>query len=67
MKLKLWLLTRFCRELLLLLLAASCLQLFAQSNWTGPPVSVAGWDLLSPRVSPSALTATPPPRLQPLF
>uniref|UniRef100_H3CIY0 Tetratricopeptide repeat protein 27 n=1 Tax=Tetraodon nigroviridis TaxID=99883 RepID=H3CIY0_TETNG len=38
------------RELLLLLLAASCLQLFAQSNWTGPPVSGALSDLLPPAV-----------------
>lgn len=37
-----------CRELLLLLLAAVCLQLFAQSNWTGPSVSIALSDLLPP-------------------
>lgn len=38
------------RELLLLVLAASALQLFAQSNWTGPPLDLQDADLL-----PSAL------------
>ncbi|XP_059215036.1 tetratricopeptide repeat protein 27 [Centropristis striata] len=28
------------RELALMALAVSCLQMFAQSNWTGPPVSI---------------------------
>lgn len=40
-----------CRELVLLVLAASCLHLFAQSNWTGPSVSVALHDLLPPALT----------------
>uniref|UniRef100_A0A674P459 Tetratricopeptide repeat protein 27 n=1 Tax=Takifugu rubripes TaxID=31033 RepID=A0A674P459_TAKRU len=40
------------RELVLLVLAASCLHLFAQSNWTGPSVSIALCDLLPPILQP---------------
>lgn len=40
-----------CRELVLLVLAASCLHLFAQSNWTGPSVSIALCDLLPPALT----------------
>lgn len=36
------------RELAVLALAVSCLHLFAQSNWTGPPVSIDLSDLLPP-------------------
>ncbi|XP_037638803.1 tetratricopeptide repeat protein 27 [Sebastes umbrosus] len=36
------------RELAVMALAASCLHLFAQSNWTGPPVSIHISDLLPP-------------------
>lgn len=36
------------------MLAAVCLQLFAQSNWTGPAVSIALADLLAP---PAALSS----------
>ena len=36
-------------------MAAGCLQLFAQSNWTGPPLAVALPDLLPPAVSPQPL------------
>ncbi|XP_056903587.1 tetratricopeptide repeat protein 27 isoform X2 [Takifugu flavidus] len=39
------------RELVLLVLAASCLHLFAQSNWTGPSVSIALCDLLPPALT----------------
>lgn len=38
------------RELVLLVLAVSCLQMFAQSNWTGPPL-----DLQDSEILPSAL------------
>lgn len=37
-----------CRELVILVLAISCLHMFAQSNWTGPPVSIHVSDLLPP-------------------
>ncbi|XP_062285833.1 tetratricopeptide repeat protein 27 [Scomber scombrus] len=36
------------RELAVMTLAASCLNMFAQSNWTGPPVSIHVSDLLPP-------------------
>ncbi|XP_068997979.1 LOW QUALITY PROTEIN: tetratricopeptide repeat protein 27 [Embiotoca jacksoni] len=36
------------RELALMVLAVSCLHVFVQSNWTGPPVSVPVGDLLPP-------------------
>ncbi|XP_028279558.1 tetratricopeptide repeat protein 27 [Parambassis ranga] len=36
------------RELAALVLAVSCLHMFAQSNWTGPPVSCHLCDLLPP-------------------
>lgn len=36
------------RELVILALAVSCLHMFAQSNWTGPPVSIHVSDLLPP-------------------
>ncbi|XP_072247671.1 tetratricopeptide repeat protein 27 [Leuresthes tenuis] len=36
------------RELVLLALAVSCLHMFAQSNWTGPPLSFHIFDLLPP-------------------
>uniref|UniRef100_A0A8D3CL75 Tetratricopeptide repeat protein 27 n=1 Tax=Scophthalmus maximus TaxID=52904 RepID=A0A8D3CL75_SCOMX len=42
-----------CRELTAMALAVSCLQMFVQSNWTGPPVSVHISDLL-----PSALLSS---------
>lgn len=41
------------RELAVMTLAASCLHMFAQSNWTGPPVSIHISDLL-----PSALLSS---------
>uniref|UniRef100_A0A671V9P1 Tetratricopeptide repeat protein 27 n=1 Tax=Sparus aurata TaxID=8175 RepID=A0A671V9P1_SPAAU len=46
------------RELAVLALAVSCLHLFAQSNWTGPPVSINLSDLL-----PSALLSSQPQTL----
>ncbi|KAM4591456.1 tetratricopeptide repeat protein 27 [Odontesthes bonariensis] len=36
------------RELVLMALAVSCLHMFAQSNWTGPPLCVHICDLLPP-------------------
>lgn len=39
-----------CRELVLMALAAACLHLFAQSNWTGPSVQIHDSDLLPPAV-----------------
>ncbi|XP_063730293.1 tetratricopeptide repeat protein 27 [Eleginops maclovinus] len=36
------------RQLAVMALAVSCLHLFAQSNWTGPPVSINMSDLLPP-------------------
>nr|XP_046256932.1 tetratricopeptide repeat protein 27 [Scatophagus argus] len=41
------------RELVVMALAVSCLHMFAQSNWTGPPVSINISDLL-----PSALLSS---------
>ncbi|KAM6916264.1 tetratricopeptide repeat protein 27 [Xenentodon cancila] len=41
------------RELVVLALAVSCLHMFVQSNWTGPPVSVHIWDLLPPALQSS--------------
>ncbi|KAF0027625.1 tetratricopeptide repeat protein 27 isoform X1 [Scophthalmus maximus] len=46
------------RELTAMALAVSCLQMFVQSNWTGPPVSVHISDLL-----PSALLSSQPQTL----
>lgn len=46
------------RELALMALAVSCLHLFAQSNWTGPPVSIQISDLL-PQALLSSQTQTP--------
>lgn len=43
------------RELAVMALAVSCLHLFAQSNWTGPPVSIHISDLL-----PQALLSSQP-------
>ncbi|XP_013858501.1 tetratricopeptide repeat protein 27 [Austrofundulus limnaeus] len=40
--------TRTNRELALMALAVSCLHMFAQSNWTGPPVSLHACDSLPP-------------------
>uniref|UniRef100_A0A8C8EMZ3 Tetratricopeptide repeat protein 27 n=1 Tax=Oncorhynchus tshawytscha TaxID=74940 RepID=A0A8C8EMZ3_ONCTS len=50
------------RENALLALAVSCLHLFAQSNWTGPPVAIHVPDLLPPALltsltEPGALTS----------
>lgn len=39
---------RSSRELVLLVLAASSLQMFAQSNWTGPPLDLKEDDILPP-------------------
>ncbi|XP_067332050.1 tetratricopeptide repeat protein 27 isoform X2 [Channa argus] len=36
------------RELVVMVLAVSCLHMFVQSNWTGPPVSIHMSDLLPP-------------------
>ncbi|XP_070772657.1 tetratricopeptide repeat protein 27 [Enoplosus armatus] len=36
------------RELAVMALAVSCLHMFSQSNWTGPPVSIHVSDLLPP-------------------
>ncbi|XP_066552747.1 tetratricopeptide repeat protein 27 [Amia ocellicauda] len=36
------------RETVLFVLAVACLQLFAQSNWTGPPVHIGTQDVLPP-------------------
>ncbi|XP_032409683.1 tetratricopeptide repeat protein 27 [Xiphophorus hellerii] len=46
------------RELVVLAMAVSCLHLFAQSNWTGPPLSLHMWDRL-----PSALLSSRSPQL----
>ncbi|XP_068424592.1 tetratricopeptide repeat protein 27 [Clinocottus analis] len=46
------------RELVVMALAVCCLHMFAQSNWTGPPVSVPIADLL-PAALLSAQTQTP--------
>lgn len=46
------------RELTVMAMAVSCLHLFAQSNWTGPAVSVQVWDLL-----PSAVLSSQDPQL----
>lgn len=43
------------RELAVMALAVSCLHMFAQSNWTGPSVSISVSDLL-----PSALLSSQP-------
>ncbi|KAG7462557.1 hypothetical protein MATL_G00186080 [Megalops atlanticus] len=50
------------REMVLYVLAVTCLHLFAQSNWTGPPVAIHVEDflpaaLLEPLSEPQALTA----------
>ncbi|XP_029608735.1 tetratricopeptide repeat protein 27 [Salmo trutta] len=50
------------RENALLALAVACLHLFAQSNWTGPPVAIHVPDLLPPALltsltEPGALTS----------
>ncbi|KAL0964405.1 hypothetical protein UPYG_G00323400 [Umbra pygmaea] len=50
------------RDKTLLALAVACLHLFAQSNWTGPPVTIHAPDLLPPALlssftEPGALTA----------
>ncbi|XP_034537825.1 tetratricopeptide repeat protein 27 [Notolabrus celidotus] len=36
------------RELVVMAVAVACLQMFAQSNWTGPPASIEISDLLPP-------------------
>ncbi|KAM4730229.1 tetratricopeptide repeat protein 27 isoform 1-T1 [Anableps anableps] len=46
------------RELTVMAIAVSCLHLFAQSNWTGPPLSFHVWDLL-----PSSLMSSQNPQL----
>ncbi|XP_039639470.1 tetratricopeptide repeat protein 27 isoform X2 [Perca fluviatilis] len=46
------------RELAVMALAVSCLHMFAQSNWTGPPVSIHICDLL-----PQALLSSQPQTL----
>ncbi|XP_068574986.1 tetratricopeptide repeat protein 27 [Cebidichthys violaceus] len=43
------------RELVVMALAVSCLHMFAQSNWTGPPLSIHVSDLL-----PQALLSSQP-------
>uniref|UniRef100_A0A7N6A1N5 Tetratricopeptide repeat protein 27 n=1 Tax=Anabas testudineus TaxID=64144 RepID=A0A7N6A1N5_ANATE len=48
-----------CRELAVMALAVSCLHMFVQSNWTGPPVAINISDLL-----PQALLSS---QRQPLF
>ncbi|XP_061601596.1 tetratricopeptide repeat protein 27 isoform X2 [Cololabis saira] len=45
------------RERVVLALAVSCLQMFVQSNWTGPPLSLHIWDLL-----PAALRLSQDPQ-----
>lgn len=47
------------RELVLLVLAVSCLQMFAQSNWTGPPL-----DLPESALLPSALLQNQKPSVR---
>lgn len=45
------------RELVVMALAVACLHMFAQSNWTGPPLSINMSDLLpSPMLSPQNQT-----------
>ncbi|XP_041803517.1 tetratricopeptide repeat protein 27 isoform X2 [Chelmon rostratus] len=44
------------RELAVMALAVSCLHMFAQSNWTGPPVSIHISDLLPPALLSSQQT-----------
>ncbi|MBN3273532.1 TTC27 protein, partial [Polyodon spathula] len=39
-------LNQWSREMVLFLLGVACLQLFAQSNWTGPPVQIQPQDFL---------------------
>ncbi|XP_006638893.1 tetratricopeptide repeat protein 27 isoform X1 [Lepisosteus oculatus] len=51
------------REAVLFALAVACVQLFAQSNWTGPPVDIQAHDLLPPALlqhfsEPQALAAS---------
>ncbi|XP_051936997.1 tetratricopeptide repeat protein 27 [Hippocampus zosterae] len=43
------------RELIVMVLAVSCLHMFVQSNWTGPPLSIQLSDIL-----PSALLSSEP-------
>lgn len=43
------------RKLLVLVLTVSCLHMFAQSNWTGPPLSIDVSDLLPPSLCSSQL------------
>ncbi|KAI1894399.1 hypothetical protein AGOR_G00115410 [Albula goreensis] len=50
------------RETVLYILAVACLHLFAQNNWTGPPVTIQTQDFLPPALQqhfpqPQALTA----------
>uniref|UniRef100_A0A8D3DFZ7 Tetratricopeptide repeat protein 27 n=1 Tax=Scophthalmus maximus TaxID=52904 RepID=A0A8D3DFZ7_SCOMX len=51
------------RELTAMALAVSCLQMFVQSNWTGPPVSVHISDLLPSALLSSQVGNQPHPAL----
>uniref|UniRef100_A0A3B4B355 Tetratricopeptide repeat protein 27 n=1 Tax=Periophthalmus magnuspinnatus TaxID=409849 RepID=A0A3B4B355_9GOBI len=46
------------RELVLLLLTVSCLQMFAQSNWTGPPLDVQDSEILPPALLQTQVRAS---------